>query len=221
MDIPDAEVIVATDSGAIAREVAGIAAVTMTSSLPTNGTERVAEAALRPEHLDVDMIVNVQPDQLFLPKEAVLGAMRLTKYHAIGTAVMPLRAAVSKNANRVKVYVELGNRKCWGFFRKTRDDGGWDATYRAIPQPVRLRGLRAYEHLGIYAYTPAVLREWVTAHSTVEEKQLGLEQLRPLSMGLWIAAKVVLDVESPVVIDTEKDLMAAQAHFPIPRPLCP
>jgi 3-deoxy-manno-octulosonate cytidylyltransferase (CMP-KDO synthetase) len=85
-------VIVATEANEVARivEQAGCE-VTLTSAHHVSGTDRVAEVASRPEQRGFDVIVNVQGDEPFLPRQALAGALaRVEQGDDVGTAAAPL-----------------------------------------------------------------------------------------------------------------------------------
>ena len=73
-------------------------------------------------------------------------------------------------------------------------------------------------HIGIYAYTPEALAQWVAlAPSTLEKLEM-LEQLRPLEAGLRIGVGVVgaadPGVDTPAdAVRTERTLME-MGHAP-------
>ena len=83
--------VVATDSPKIMLvvEQAGFRAV-LTSGTHETGTERVAEVAGLTEFAGFDLIVNVQGDEPFVPREAVTGAIaRVRAGDDVGSAAAP------------------------------------------------------------------------------------------------------------------------------------
>ena len=72
---------------------------------PSSGTHRVAEVARRPEFADFDVIVNVQGDEPFVSRSAVLGATRMVieRGFPLGTAAVVGRPPRSRDPNVVKV----------------------------------------------------------------------------------------------------------------------
>jgi len=191
---------VATDDRRIVREVErlGFAAV-MTDPGCGSGTERVAEVLERPEYADVDIVLNVQGDEPFIPAAAVRGALeRVTRGDAIGTAAAVLAPERAGDPNRVKVTV---------------DRNGHAVSFSRPPLPAGEGVLSAYlQHLGVYAYTRAALLDWVRSDSTPGELAERLEQLRPMSRGVKIGV-AVLDGEAPPGIDTEEDLREAESYL--------
>src|SRR5829696_561873 len=151
------ELVVATDSSRVVQvaQLAGVRAV-LTDGAHQTGTDRVAEVAGRPEFLGFDAIVNIQGDEPFISREAVSGALaRLDAGDDVGTAAAPLEAALAADPGRVKVVVDAGGRALY-FSRSViphRRDAGDPS-----------EGLY-WQHLGLYAFTPAALARWVTLPS--------------------------------------------------------
>jgi 3-deoxy-manno-octulosonate cytidylyltransferase (CMP-KDO synthetase) len=200
----NAEVVVATDSQEIIDEVRTLVPGYLTSADCLNGTERVANLLFdNPDFAAIDVVVNVQGDQLNLPRSAVVGALKLVEYGLaeIGTAVAPLMADSVFNPNRVKVLMTSYTQQCLAFYRLLGIDLQlWCALGSMITEwPI------VVEHVGVYTYTRAVLRNWLRLPPTPLEEALGLEQLRPLEQGMTI--KAAWTERCPVVIDTEEDLL--------------
>src|SRR5262249_22978096 len=106
------ELVVATDSTMVARvaELSGVRAV-MTRESHVCGTDRVAEVAELPEYEQHDVVVNVQGDEPFLPREALEGALaRVASGDDVGTAAAPLEAEVADDPSRVKVVADAAGR---------------------------------------------------------------------------------------------------------------
>ena len=94
--------VVATDSPQIAEVVerAGFRPV-LTSAAHQTGTERVAEVAALREFSGFDLIVNVQGDEPFVPREALAGAIaRVEGGDDVGTAAAPLAASLATDPAR-------------------------------------------------------------------------------------------------------------------------
>ena len=102
------ELVVATDSHMIAQVVerAGARAV-LTHDGHLSGTDRVAEAAGRPEFASFDVVANVQGDEPFVSREALAGAIeRIALGDDIGTAAAPLTVEDAADPARVKVVTD-------------------------------------------------------------------------------------------------------------------
>lgn len=191
-------VIVASDDEGVLDAVAGLdVRPVLTAAAHRSGTERVAEVAARPECTEADIVLNLQGDEPFLPRSAVIGAVeRVRNGDDVGTAAQPLDPNGWRNPARVKVEID-GRGRARRFYR--------------TPTPVACgRRMPAFHHLGVYAYSPAVLRRWVTAPPTTDEAAEALEQLRPLALGMEIGVATVGE-RAPHGIDTEDDLRAAEA----------
>ncbi|MDH3369062.1 MAG: 3-deoxy-manno-octulosonate cytidylyltransferase, partial [Gemmatimonadota bacterium] len=67
-------------------------------------------------------------------------------------------------------------------------------------------------HLGIYAYSRSALARWAAAPPGVEERAEGLEQLRPLQLGMSVGV-VRYDAPAPPAVDTIDDLSAAERYM--------
>ncbi|HEU5217213.1 MAG TPA: 3-deoxy-manno-octulosonate cytidylyltransferase [Gemmatimonadales bacterium] len=196
--------VVATDSPKILQivEQAGFRAV-LTSGGHQTGTERVAEVAELTEFAGFDLIVNVQGDEPFVPREAVTGAIaRVRAGDDVGTAAAPMSAAQASDPARVKVVLDAAGRALY-FSRAAipfvRDPDGTD------------RGLY-WQHLGVYACRRAALLRWVALAPTPLETAERLEQLRALQHGLSFGVALL---DAPVLpgIDTPEDLERAEAYW--------
>lgn len=182
--------VVATDDRRVADAVAplGVPAV-LTDPAHGSGTERVAEVAALSRYRGSDIVVNLQGDEPFLPRAAVDAALaHVQRGDDIGTAAQP--PGERDDPNRVKVAVD-GHGRALGFFRR----GGQGTIF---------------QHIGIYAFTPAKLNHWVRLPAVPDEARHGLEQLRPLGHGMTIGVGV-LTAPVPHGIDTEEDLRMAEA----------
>jgi 3-deoxy-manno-octulosonate cytidylyltransferase (CMP-KDO synthetase) len=198
-----ADIVVATDSAAVAEIVqrCGVRAMLTSQAHPT-GTDRVAEVAARPEFAGFDAIVNIQGDEPFLSREALVGALsRVEQGDEIGTASAPLASALASDPSRVKVVTDCRGRAL--YFSRA-----------AIPyerEPVQTKSCY-WQHVGIYAFSPASIARWATLSPAPEEETERLEQLRALYHGMSIG---VARLQEPVLpgIDTAEDLRRAEAHW--------
>jgi 3-deoxy-manno-octulosonate cytidylyltransferase (CMP-KDO synthetase) len=203
MELAD-RVIVATEANEVARivEQAGCE-VTLTSAHHVSGTDRVAEVASRPEQRGFDVIVNVQGDEPFLPRQALAGALaRVEQGDDVGTAAAPLDLAELHDPGRVKVVCDLSGRALY-FSRSVIPhwrDGG------EAP-----RGLY-WQHLGLYAFSRGALERWTALAPTPLEEAERLEQLRALQHGFRIGV-ALLEEAAPAGIDTPDDLRRAERHW--------
>jgi 3-deoxy-manno-octulosonate cytidylyltransferase (CMP-KDO synthetase) len=148
-------------------------------------------------------VVNVQGDEPFLPREALLGAIgRVEQGDDVGTAAAPLDPALVADPSRVKVVSDARGHAL--YFSRSPIPYHRDPTEDAA-------GLY-WQHLGLYAYTRAALARWIEAEPSAAELAERLEQLRALHYGLTIG---VARLDEPALpgVDTPDDLRRAEAHW--------
>ena len=184
-------VVVATDS----EEVASAAAA-----------HRVAEVAQRPEFADFDVIVNVQGDEPFVSRAAVLGAAGMVTEHGfpLGTAAVVADQRALGDPSVVKVVAADDGRAMY-FSRAA-------IPYLREGDDARLQRSRIWQHLGIYAYARDALMQWVELPANPLEQIERLEQLRPLAAGIGMGVALVDEPARPG-IDTEDDLERANRDW--------
>lgn len=201
-------VVVATDSTEVANAArAAGAKVAMTRADHPSGTDRVAEVANSAEFKGYDTLVNVQGDEPFIGADAVGGALTLVTSgdFPVGTAACRAGAEILANPDVVKVVADSHGRALYfsrapiPFLREAGDRAVRDGLVR--------------QHLGVYAYTRDALRRWVSLPPHALEVSERLEQLRALADGLAIGVAVVAQSQAAPGIDTEEDLVAANARW--------
>ena len=202
-------VVVATDSQEVADVVAESGGeVVMTSAHHVSGTHRVAEVAQRVEFSGFDVIVNVQGDEPFVSRRALLGATRMVTEarFPIGTAAVLATPQILGDPNVVKVV--------------TADDGRALYFSRApIPflrdaSDAELQRTRTWQHIGLYAYESSALLRWIELPESPLEQIERLEQLRPLAAGMAIGVSLIDEPVRPG-IDTEADLERANRDWTV------
>ena len=202
-----ATIVVATDSDEVAKVAAdhGVPVV-MTDKAHSSGTERIAEVVRMDGYHDYDAIVNVQGDEPFVSRQALLGALRLVAdgQHAIGTAAVLATPDILGDPNVVKVVAGDDGRALYFSrapipFLRSRDDAELQRAY-------------VWQHVGIYVYTPEALSRWVRLPANPLEQIERLEQLRPLAAGMNIGVALVDEPLRPG-IDTEEDLERANREW--------
>lgn len=197
--------VVATDSPDIMKLCGRLGAeAVLTSTTHRSGTERIVEVMALAEYRGYDVVVNVQGDEPFVREEAVVAAVaQLTRGFDIGTVATPVGTLAAWHApDVVKVVV--------------RDDGGALYFSRSPiphmrdgePSAAALQAAPYLRHIGVYAYSPAVLRRWLGLGEAALERSEKLEQLRALAAGLSIGVGIVADAESGV--DSLADAMRAE-----------
>jgi 3-deoxy-manno-octulosonate cytidylyltransferase (CMP-KDO synthetase) len=191
------EVFVATDSEKIADivEKSGGIAIMTPSDLPS-GTDRIMNA-YKQIGKNFDCIVNLQGDVPNISPKIIKKTVEVLKTTGcdIATAIMKVEKDVAQKQSCVKpVITQKGE-----FFK---------ALYFSR-QPVPHNSTEYYEHIGIYAYTPASLEKFTSLQESPLEKLEKLEQLRALENDMSIYACVVDLSLKPISIDTEDDLNLA------------
>ncbi len=161
------------------------------------GTERVAEVASRPAFRWADVLLNIQGDEPFFPVAAARNAVREVEAgRHVGTVGARLEPEDLLDANRVKVVVS-GEGLALRFARSLPASAAWRCD-------VQVR-----RHVGIYAYSRGALARWAATPPTQAERAEGLEQLRPLHVGMAIGV-VRYDGPAPPAVDTFDDLSVAE-----------
>jgi 3-deoxy-manno-octulosonate cytidylyltransferase (CMP-KDO synthetase) len=164
-----------------------------------SGSDRIAEAV---EHLDVDIVINVQGDEPFIdakPLEQIIEAFKQDKDKKIDLASLMFEITEEdeiNNPNNVKVVVDQHNFALY-FSRSV------------IPYPREKNvGVRYMKHIGIYAFRKEALLnfyQWPMLSLEASEK---LEQLRYLEYGKRI--KMIETTHGSIGIDTPEDLEKAK-----------
>ena len=195
-------VCVATDDARIADEVESFGGrVTMTALGHPTGTDRIFEAASLIGLSDDDIIVNVQGDEPLIPPSVINKVAAMIDSNVQISTLCELIVAPDEvfDPNVVKVVADANDIALY-FSRApipwSRDHFG----SRSIPD-----GISWYRHLGIYAYTAAMLARFVTWGPAPLEEAEKLEQLRALSNGEKI--KIAISPEKiPPGIDVPGDV---------------
>lgn len=201
-------VIVATDDDEVLETCAlhNVPAVRTAREHPS-GTDRVAEVVRALSLGDARVILNVQGDEPFVSAEAVRGAVDIVARGEapVGTAAAHADVEILDRPDVVKVV--CNDRGHAMYFSRApiphlRDAGDGD-----------IRAGLVRQHIGVYAYTPAALATWVGLPPHPLELCERLEQLRPLAHGLSIGVAPVASEALVGGIDTEDDLVAANAYW--------
>ena len=194
------DVFVVTDSDLIFNEIVsqGGKAI-MSIKEHESGSDRIAEAV---EHLDVDIVVNVQGDEPFINKEPLEKLLHIfrndTKNEVDLASLMREITAIEEinNPNNVKVVVDQNNFALY-FSRSV------------IPYPREVNVcVRYMQHIGIYAFRKQALLDFYSLPMKSLEASEKLEQLRYLEFGKRI--KMVETNHIGIGIDTFEDLEKAR-----------
>lgn len=191
-------VLIATDDTRIATAVARLGdRVILTSQDHACGTDRVAEA-FKSSGQAGDFVINIQGDEPQLDPALIDQLVDLMEAHPdipMGTVASTVLSDEDRaNPGVVKVVAEHGLAK--GF-------------YREIPSELPSGDL--YRHVGLYAYRTDFLPTFTAHGPTPNERQLKLEQLRALDMGVSIG--VVTTDYAGIAIDTPEDLQTVLANW--------
>lgn len=201
------EVVVATDAEQVAEAVrAAGGQVVMTARDHPSGTDRVAEVAAMAQFAGAEVVLNVQGDEPFVSRKALLGALSQLRDAGFPLGTVAVRAGADALARPEVVKVVADDHGRAMYFSRAA------VPWLREPEDAPLRDERVLQHLGIYAYTPAALARWVALPEHPLERIERLEQLRPLAAG--IAMGVALIDEAPARgIDTPDDLASANLRW--------
>lgn len=186
---PSARWVVATDAEEVAEAVRAFGGeAVMTRGDHLSGTDRVAEAAARPEFRSYDVIVNVQGDEPLLPDGAVESAVRLviSGGYDVGTVAVPIRSPDEWRDPRVVKVVAAADGSALYFSRAPIP-----FPREGTPGPDELASGLFLRHVGLYAFRRDALQHWVTLEPAPLERVEALEQLRALAAGLRIGVAVL------------------------------
>ena len=194
------DVFVVTDSQIIYDTIVGVGGkAIMSIKEHESGSDRIAEAV---EHLEVDIVVNVQGDEPFINKEplaAVIEVFRQDAGRQVDLASLMREITdieAINNPNNVKVVVDQSNFALY-FSRSV------------IPYPREVNvGVRYFQHIGIYAFRKQALLDFYSLPMKSLEASEKLEQLRYLEFGKRI--KMVETSHVGIGIDTPEDLEKAR-----------
>ena len=197
------DVFVVTDSDLIFNEISsnGGKAI-MSIKEHESGSDRIAEAV---EHLDVDIVINVQGDEPFIDAEPLAKVIEVfrndtAKQVDLASLMREIKDETEiNNPNNVKVVVDQNGFALY-FSRSV------------IPYPrERNVGVRYFQHIGIYAFRKQALLDFYSLPMKSLEASEKLEQLRYLEFGKRI--KMVETTHIGIGIDTEADLEKARKLF--------
>lgn len=193
------DVFVVTDSEIIFKEIeANGGKAIMSIKEHESGSDRIAEAV---EHLDVDIVVNVQGDEPFINKEPLADVLEVFKSDLarevdLASVMVEMKEWQDiENPNNVKVIVDQKNFALY-FSRSV------------IPYPRdKEAGVRYFKHIGIYAFRKHALLDFAKLPMKSLEASEKLEQLRYLEYGKKI--RMVETSHVGIGIDTPEDLERA------------
>lgn len=195
-------VIVVTENSKIESAVLGFGGHVVRSQKDHQcGSDRIAEAVF---DLDVDIVINVQGDEPFIPSEGLASLIEVfksdTKKDIDLTSLMIPISDDLNNPNIVKVITDLSNRAL--YFSRS-----------AIPhQRSKETHVSVYKHVGVYAFRKSALIDFYEHAATPLELAEQIEAIRYLEMGKTIQM-IETQFES-VGIDVLEDLERAKKLLP-------
>ena len=195
-------VIVVTENSKIESVVLGFGGDVVRSQKDHQcGSDRIAEAVF---DLDVDIVINVQGDEPFIPSEGLASLIEVfksdTKKDIDLTSLMIPISDDLNNPNIVKVITDLSNRAL--YFSRS-----------AIPhQRSKETHISVYKHVGVYAFRKSALIDFYEHAATPLELAEQIEAIRYLEMGKTIQM-IETQFES-FGIDVLEDLERAKKLMP-------
>jgi 3-deoxy-manno-octulosonate cytidylyltransferase (CMP-KDO synthetase) len=192
------EVYVVTDSDIIYNEITnnGGKAI-MSIKTHESGSDRIAEAI---EHLDIDIVVNIQGDEPFVkraPLEKVLDCFKDETVQVASLMQVLENPSSIADPNYVKVAVDKKMNAL--FFSRSVIPYLRDASVAPI----------YYEHVGVYAFKKQALIDFTNWPMSPLEAAEKIECLRYLENGIGI--RMAITDYMGVEIDTPEDLIKAAA----------
>jgi len=193
------DVVVVTDSDIIFKEIEAAGGhPVMSRAEHESGTDRIAEAA---EHMDVDIILNVQGDTPFIHKAPLEKLLSLFGDETVQVAslMQPITdEATLADPNRVKVCVDKQMNSL--LFSRS-----------IIPYPRNTSiAINHYEHIGVYAFRKKALLDFTRWPLSPLENAEKIECLRYLENGVQLRMAVTDYIG--VSIDTPEDLEKARTQ---------
>jgi 3-deoxy-manno-octulosonate cytidylyltransferase (CMP-KDO synthetase) len=201
------QVVIATDSEEVASVCGKRGAVVALTGRYDSGTERIAGAVLQQGYAaHYDVVVNVQGDEPFVSRFALLGALRMVTdaQYEMGTAAVLAPPTVLDDPNVVKVVTDQRGRAM--YFSRAPIPFLRDRADAAVQRSL------VYQHIGVYAYSMDLLLHWNSIPDSPLEQIERLEQLRALTAGISIGV-ALLDEPARPGIDTEEDLVRANQEW--------
>lgn len=201
------ELIIATDDQRIFDHAADFGArVMMTPANCPTGSDRLAHVLQQDESLQkAEIILNVQGDEPGVDPSttiAIIEALRKDPTAVMSTGVYPMTCSTNiENSNHVKCVLDLFGNVL--YFSRMPIPGFHSSN--------RQRELTYYKHIGIYAYRPQFLLQYVKLPMTPLQCAEDLEQLKVLEHGFKIKAAVVENMSADV--NTPEDIKIVEQEL--------
>lgn len=197
------EVYVVCDGDEIYNEITSHGGKAIISKMThESGSDRIAEAV---EHMDVDVIINVQGDAPFIGSQSLDDLINIFRNDSqkevqVGSLMMVLKERkFIEDPNFVKVVVDNNNNSL---------------LFSRLPIPLARdgqAGVKHFKHIGVYAYRKDILRQFTTWAITPLEYAEKIECLRYLEHG--IPLKMVETFYDGVEVDAPDDLERAITYL--------
>ena len=190
-------ILVATDDPRIATVVrdAGFEAL-LTSGDCVSGTDRVARALEARPVASTSVVVNVQGDEPLIDPHDIDALVACAARRPDGVSTLARAMAPDEDPNepdRVKVVTTATGRALYFSRAPIPHQGPWKV------------------HVGVYAFTPPVLRRFVDATPTPLEHAERLEQLRTLELGIPIYVTMCRSKRPAIGVDVPADVGRVEA----------
>ena len=166
----------------------------MTNPNLPSGTDRVFEAfSLLKNNDNYDSVINLQGDMPLIDSSNIQSVnLPLKNGYDIGTIATNLSNDEEKNKNITKVSIN---------WKESNLVGDSIDFYKSSKRQLQ----NIYQHVGIYSFTPAALKKFISLPPSKNEIERKLEQLRALDAGIKIGITYVENV--PISVDTLEDLI--------------
>lgn len=190
------EVWVVTDHKEIEKQILSLGGnVYFSKQIHESGSDRIAEAL---EIVDADLIVNVQGDEPFQDPKSLKDLVAAFERPKVKMASLMCRIPEDEAYNPNSVKVVLDEKMNAIYFSRS-----------PIPfNRERNEDIFYWKHIGVYAYTRELLKEFTTWPKGRLEQIEMLEQLRLVEKGVKI--KMVETFHQAIAIDTQEDLDRAR-----------
>lgn len=194
------DVYVVTDSKIIFDEITAQGGKALMSKKEHQcGSDRIAEAV---EHLDIDIVVNVQGDEPFIAKEdleKVLEVFYQEDAHSIDLASLMVKITDPEEINNPNVVKVITSQNNYALYF-SRSPIPYAREENLIPT--------YYRHIGIYAFRKQAILDFYHLPMQMLEASEKIECLRYLEYGKNI--KMVVTNNRGVGIDTPEDILKAR-----------
>lgn len=204
-------VTIATDDDRVVKAAQRFGAPTcLTSSEHDCGTSRIAEACSILNFQDDTIVVNAQGDGIFVPPiiiQQVAENLSVQKNAQVATLYSKISTTAELfNPDIVKLVMDK-----FGFAMYfSRAPIAWERDNFPKDNPMQASlTTEHYGHIGIYAYRPSLLKEYLSWSPSLIENVEKLEQLRILWHGYKIHAALA-KANSPIEVNNADDLEQAR-----------